>query len=78
MADKKRLTQDVPVPPGVVLTPDYEAPEPPEAGRVRYADRRLDAQGNVLHPSPDGSYEHLSTYGADKAAPAPASKPAQG
>jgi hypothetical protein len=68
MADQKKLlTQDLPVPAGVVLTPDYEVVPAPDASRPRYADRRIDARGEVLHPSPDGSYDHLSTYGLSKA-----------
>ena len=46
MADKKpMLTQHVKLPPGVVLTPDHEFPEPASTRPV-IADRRIDLHGN--------------------------------
>lgn len=61
MADKPKLTQDIPLPPGVVLTPDYVVHEPAPA-KTTASDRRVFADGSVEDK------EHLSTY---ETAPAP-------
>lgn len=57
MADKPKLTQDIPLPPGVVITPDYVVHEPAPA-KTTASDRRVFADGSVEDK------EHLSTYGA--------------
>lgn len=61
MADKPKLTQDIPLPPGVVITPDYPVHEPAPA-KTTASDRRVFADGSVEDK------EHLSTY---ETAPAP-------
>jgi hypothetical protein len=74
MADKPKLTEEMTLPPGVVVTPGYAVPEPPRAAATM-SDRRIavhtDAEGRTTvevaeHPI-------LSTHGAAaKAEPAKA------
>jgi hypothetical protein len=69
MADKKPLlTEDMKLPPGVVVTPGHVAPEFPTPGRPRISDRRIDADGK---PVDLGGAEHLSTYKYEKQPEAP-------
>jgi hypothetical protein len=61
---QRTMTEDLPLPPGNVVTPGYEVVE--AVTRAGYSDRRIDATGAILDPA-TGVGEHLSTY----AGPAP-------
>jgi hypothetical protein len=74
MANKQVLSQDLKVPPGVVLTPGHLVDVPPETpGPDRLADRRVDHRGV---PEDLGGAEHLSTYEYDRQPVAPVDKDA--
>jgi hypothetical protein len=52
-----KLTDDLELGPGVVVTPGHEVPEP--RPKAVASDRKIDHEGNVVHP---GDAEFGSTY----------------
>lgn len=59
--DKPKLTQDLVLPPGSVVTPGYEVIE--SEARSGFSDRRLNADGTVQDLNAE--VLHLSTYDAN-------------
>lgn len=73
MADKVKLTEDLKLPPGVVVTPGHPVPEYRDPRRPTVSDRRIDADGT---PQDLGGAEHLSTYKYERQPEAPVDRDA--